>query len=189
VNKLDQIIVIDIEATCWDSSPPEGEENEIIEVGICTLDIQTWERLERKSILVKPEKSAVGPFCTELTGITQAMVDEGVTFAKACGILRNDYFSRRRVWASYGDYDRKLFEKQCTARQIKYPFGSTHINIKNLYAIMNGLNREIGLYRVLEQLKLPFEGKAHRGHYDAWNAAVVLAKLMDRNSNQGDNHR
>ncbi len=186
VNKLDQIIVIDIEATCWESSPPDGQENEIIEVGICTLDVQTWERLERKSIFVKPERSTVSPFCTELTSITQAMVDEGVTFPKVCGILRNEYFSRRRVWASYGDYDRKLFEKQCAAREIKYPFGSTHINIKNLYAIMNGLNREIGLHRALDQLKISFEGKPHRGHDDAWNAAIILSKLMQGKSN---NHR
>lgn len=187
MNKLDQIIVIDIEATCWESSPPDGQENEIIEVGICPLDVQTWERLERKSILIKPKSSMVGPFCTELTGITQEMVDEGVTFAKACGILRNEYFTRRRVWASYGDYDRKLFEKQCEARQIKYPFGSTHLNIKNLFAIMNRLNREVGLYRALDQLGLSFEGQVHRGHDDAWNAALILSKLMTRTNHADDN--
>ena len=33
--KLDKILVVDIEATCWEGKPPAGEQNEIIEVGIC----------------------------------------------------------------------------------------------------------------------------------------------------------
>jgi len=34
---LDQVLVIDIEATCWEGPPPEGLESEIIEIGICPL--------------------------------------------------------------------------------------------------------------------------------------------------------
>jgi len=43
--RLDQIIVLDVESTCWDGPPPPGEENEIIEIGICTLEVATGERL------------------------------------------------------------------------------------------------------------------------------------------------
>ena len=31
--KLDQIIVIDLEATCWEEQSPENEEREMIEIG------------------------------------------------------------------------------------------------------------------------------------------------------------
>nr|MDQ2829840.1 DNA polymerase III [Chloroflexota bacterium] len=37
--KLDQVVVIDVESTCWEGAPPVGEESEIIEIGVCTLDV------------------------------------------------------------------------------------------------------------------------------------------------------
>lgn len=40
-NILDKIIVIDVEATCWDGVLLAGTESDIIEVGVCLLDVQT----------------------------------------------------------------------------------------------------------------------------------------------------
>jgi len=62
--KLDQIIVVDIESTCWEGAIPAGQESEILEIGVCTVDIASGRRLEKESILVKPERSKVSPFCT-----------------------------------------------------------------------------------------------------------------------------
>ena len=39
--KLDQILVIDVEATCWEGNPPPGQTSEIIEIGLCVLDVPT----------------------------------------------------------------------------------------------------------------------------------------------------
>lgn len=179
--KLDQIIVVDIEATCWEGKLPAGEENEIIEIGICTLDIASGKRLEKESILVKPERSRVSPFCTQLTTLTQEQVDQGISFVEACAILKEKYLSKERVWASYGDYDRNQFEKQCQARFIDYPFGSRHINVKTLVAVMYGLPREVGMAGALEVLNLPLDGTHHRGVDDAWNIAGILSKLLLQN--------
>lgn len=83
--KLDKILVVDIEATCWDGPNPAGMENDIIEVGICLLDIHTGEITNNRGIIVKPERSVVSPFCTQLTTITPEMVDEeGISFKEAC---------------------------------------------------------------------------------------------------------
>jgi inhibitor of KinA sporulation pathway (predicted exonuclease) len=176
--RLDQLIVIDIEATCWDDAPPEGQEAEIIEIGVCAVDVATGKRLSRQSILVKPEHSEVSPFCTELTSLTQAQVSRGVTFEHACRILRRKYRAGDRAWASYGNYDRRQFEKQCAARQIPYPFGPTHINVKNLLAVFQGLPGEVGLVDALKLMHLPFDGTLHRGVDDAWNTALILSTLM-----------
>lgn len=176
--KLDQILVIDIEATCWEGSPPPGEENEIIEIGICTLDIAAAERLEKRSILVKPERSKVSKFCTKLNTLTQEQVDEGISFREACSILRQEYFSKERVWASYGDYDRRQFERQCQAQKVNYPFGVSHINVKNLFAVIHALPHEVGMNEALELLDIPLEGTHHRGVDDAWNIAGILSELV-----------
>ncbi len=180
VMKLDLVVIIDIEATCWDKNPPPSQENEIIEIGICTLNIRTGERIDRDSLLVKPIKSTVSPFCSELTSLTQTQVENGLRFDRACAILRKKYHTKSRIWASYGDYDRKMFEKQCAARGVAYPFNGTHINIKSLYAMLMGLDREIGLGSVLDQLNIDFEGRPHRGIDDAWNEALILSHLIQK---------
>jgi inhibitor of KinA sporulation pathway (predicted exonuclease) len=175
---LDLLLVIDVEATCWEGEPPSGQENEIIEVGICTLDVATGERREKRSLLVNPELSQISPFCTQLTTLTQEQVDQGISFAEACTILQSEYLSHQRVWASYGDYDRAQFERQCHTRQIAYPFGSRHINIKTLFALCHGLAHEVGMARALEIAGITLEGTHHRGGDDAWNIAALVSRLM-----------
>lgn len=176
--KLGQILVVDIESTCWQDAPPPGQESEIIEIGICLFDVASAQRLEKDSILVKPDRSQVSEFCTQLTTLTQAQVDRGISFAAACSILKKKYLSKERVWASYGDYDRRQFERQCESFKLSYPFGTTHLNVKSLFAIIHALPQEVGMDRALEILNLPLEGTHHRGGDDAWNIASILSKLL-----------
>jgi len=75
--KLDKIIVVDVESTCWKGKPPEGQINEIIEVGLATVNVETLEIINKQSYIVKPKLSIISNFCTELTSITQEMVDKG----------------------------------------------------------------------------------------------------------------
>ncbi|MBN1310611.1 MAG: exonuclease domain-containing protein [Anaerolineae bacterium] len=175
---LDQILIIDIEATCWDGPTPSDQEGEIIEIGLATLDIATLKPLEKRSILIKPERSTVSPFCTQLTTLTQKQVDQGISFGAACDLLKKDYHARSRTWASYGDYDRRQFVRQCEARQVANPFGPSHINIKNLFALVYRLSREVGMAQALKHLDIPLEGTHHRGIDDAWNIAHILARLL-----------
>lgn len=37
----DNILIIDLEATCWEDRPPRGQESEIIEIGVCIMDAKT----------------------------------------------------------------------------------------------------------------------------------------------------
>ena len=179
--RLDHILVIDIESTCWDGGyPPRGEANDIIEIGLSPLEVSTGRRLEKRSILVRPERSRVSPFCTDLTTLTQAQVDQGVAFKDACRILEDEYHSRDRLWASFGDYDRRQFDKQCRDQGIRYPFGPSHLNAKTLCSISKGLSSEIGLPQAMALMGLKFEGTHHRGHDDAWNIAAVLAELLKK---------
>lgn len=43
---LDQILVVDLESTCWEGSPPAGMTSEIIEIGLCVVDVARLERIE-----------------------------------------------------------------------------------------------------------------------------------------------
>ena len=175
---LDKIVVVDVESTCWSGDPPLGEPNEIIEIGICILDIATGERQERDSILVRPERSKISAFCTGKNTLTQEQVDRGIGFADACELLISKFKSSERPWASYGDYDRLMFERQCRERDIAYPFGKSHTNVKNLFAVFCGLSREVGMAGALQHLRIPLEGTHHRGGDDAWNIAAILSRII-----------
>jgi inhibitor of KinA sporulation pathway (predicted exonuclease) len=178
--RLDKIVVIDVESTCWEGHPPPGEMSEIIEVGVCTLDLVTLQRGERRGILVQPQRSQVSAFCTRLTTLTQEAVNRGVMLAEAVRILIDEYASQERLFASWGDYDRNQFQRNCRAYDLHYPFGPTHLNVKTLFAISLGLTKEVGIDDALAKYGLPLEGTHHRGVDDAWNAAHALALLLKR---------
>ncbi|MGK4004368.1 3'-5' exonuclease [Sorangium sp. So ce1036] len=176
--RLDLILVVDVESTCWEGDPPRDQENEIIEIGVCTLEVASGRRRDRRSILVRPERSVVSPFCTSLTTLTQEQVDAGVSFKEACAVLRGELKAQDRLWASYGDYDRRMFERQCEARGVPFPFGPSHLNVKSLFAVTYALSREIGMAEALERVGLPLVGTHHRGDDDAYNIAGLLAHLL-----------
>lgn len=177
--KLDQLIIIDLESTCWQGNPPEGQVSEIIEIGICTLDMQSQEVGEAEGVFVLPTQSEISPFCTQLTSIHPEMVaKEGIDLAEACQILKKKYKTKERVWVSWGDYDRRQFEKNCGLRKIAYPFGVTHLNAKNLFALRHQLPHELGMAEALEHAGLPLKGTHHRGVDDAYNIAMLLKSIL-----------
>ena len=174
---LDGIIVVDLETTCEDET---GEElpREVIEVGVCFLDLRSGEITERQSILVRPAFSKVSDFCTKLTTLTQKQVESGIPFAEACALLKERYKTKRRVWASYGDFDRSQFESECRSKGIPYPFEPRHINVKTLFAIRHRLTQEVGMDEALRRLGLELNGTHHRGMDDAYNVARILYTLI-----------
>lgn len=177
---LDKILVVDVEATCWEGKLPEGMVNDIIEIGICLLDVNTGEISDNRGILVKPERSTVSPFCIELTTITQEMLDrEAISFKDACNILKREYLSQSRAWASFGAYDLRQFQKQCTSMEVDYPFGPSYINVKTLFALKRKLVHEQGMAGALAILEIPLEGTHHRGVDDAKNIAKILRWILN----------
>ena len=175
---LSAILVVDVEATCWETkSPPDGQTSEIIQIGLCELSVEKQAILSTLDLIVKPEKSSVSEYCTKLTGLTQERVDKGITYAEASEIIRK-YSSKKRTWASFGDYDRYMFEKMSKEFNVLYPFGSKHINVKNLLALKHKLPREVGMPGALDKLKLKLVGRHHNGADDAKNIAEILMRVL-----------
>jgi len=169
------ILVVDVESTCdenRDGQPQEEFISEIIEIGYAVLDYKENEIKETGSIVVKPIESVITPFCEKLTGWSQEAVDRGISFAEACETLQRDLISGGRLWSSYGDYDRAMFNKMCKRREVKYPFTPQHLNLKSLATVLNG--KVSGLGRALSLAGLQFEGRQHNGRDDAFNIARLL---------------
>jgi inhibitor of KinA sporulation pathway (predicted exonuclease) len=129
-------------------------------------------------LLVRPERSTVSDYCTQLTTLTQEELEGGMSLAETCRLLQEKYRSGERTWASFGDYDRRQMQKECQARGIPYPFGRTHINVKNLFALVHNLPKEMPLDKAMAHMGFPLEGTHHRGGDDAWNIARLLGHLL-----------
>lgn len=179
--RLDKIIIVDLETTCEDHNIDPHFRNEIIEIGIALLDPYSFEISKEPSIFVKPPNTEVTSFCTKLTGITpeQVTLEKGaVVLATACITLKANYHSRERTWGSWGAFDRKQFERQ-TKNSDTYPFGPSHINIKNLFSLMFNIEKELSLPKAMEWAQLPFDGRNHSGQDDAYNTAKLMRKILE----------
>jgi inhibitor of KinA sporulation pathway (predicted exonuclease) len=186
--KLDHMVIVDVESTCWekDRDRPVGQSSEIIQIGCTVVDIKAHTISDPSGIYVKPQYSTVSKFCTDLTGITQEMLNtKGVTFNEACQTLLLASDSTQVPWGSWGDYDKRMFNSDCTKKGYWYPFGNgalndRHFNIKTMFAIAYKLDREVGMVEALNILGLPLEGKHHDASWDSWNIARIFLKLLEK---------
>ncbi|MBC7646190.1 MAG: exonuclease domain-containing protein [Pseudopedobacter sp.] len=170
--------VVDLEATCWRGHPPPGQTGEILEIGICTVDTFERTRSNPKAFLVRPTRSSVSPFCTELTSITPQMVQDSPTFAEVCEQVRREYHTDSRPWFSWGEYDRTMLEGQSAILDLKNPFSANHTNLKLIFSAWKETRRRYGLSAAVQSLGLTLEGTHHRGVDDAWNTAAILLAVL-----------
>ncbi|MDP1690139.1 MAG: 3'-5' exonuclease [bacterium] len=174
----EQVIVVDLEATCW-LTRPYSTNRDIIEVGACILDTRSGEISRKASILVRPTHSRIGLYCRFVTGMTPEKVKNGVEFRQACGWLRAVY-GAMTPWAAWGSWDHAQMVAQCTREQVSYPFSPEHIDIKLLVAERLGWKQPKSLPYVLAALGMKFQGEKHRAMDDAINEAHVLYKVLQQ---------
>lgn len=123
---------------------------------------------------MKPERSTVSQFCTELTGITQDVLDSsGVSFAQASDILKK-LGAKSMPWGSWGQYDHNMVRIQCEVLKCPNPLGSQHLNIKAMFGVLMGLKKAPGMDGALSMIGLDLKGRHHSGADDAFNIARIL---------------
>ena len=168
------LIVVDLEATCWDTPRP-GSQMEIIEIGAVRLDAALTIVDEFDSFVRPVIEPKLSQFCTALTTIKQADVGGADMFPAV--------FARFLEWigagpyrlCSWGFFDVGQFRLDCTRFGLVFPeqFESDHLNIKQVFADWKGVRR-CGMTAALDLLGLPLAGTHHRGIDDARNIARIV---------------
>ena len=185
---LKRIIICDCEATCWETKEEQGNRpNEVIEIGICQLNMSTGAIEHGESYVVQPEFTSISPFCEKLTGWSQAAINEqGTTIQQALELIAEDFkLTKYDCWASCGEYDRvKLSSDDAPGtllslygiKREQNPIASmrAHMNIKTMFAYKHRLKKEMGMARMLEKIKEPLDGRHHNGKDDAMNIAKIV---------------
>ena len=187
--------MLDFEATCDDGSDP-CEPQEIIEFPSVLMKFSDTDKFKLDIVssmeqYVKPvHKPILTQFCTELTGITQTQVNEGVSF--------KDALNKHRTWllanigedpcvsnvliVTCGDWDlRQMLPKQCANENVIIPTYLTQwSNIKVIFGLKFPSNKRVtGMVAMLNKLGLPLKGRHHSGIDDCRNIATICKAISD----------
>lgn len=169
-------IVFDLEATCWDQY--DKSDNETIEIGALKIN-KNLEIESEYQKFIKPLKYPIlSDFCKKLTTISQAEIDEAGHFYDVIEDFKK-WIGRDYVLCSWGYYDQKQFESDCSLSNIEDSWTKKHISIKHQYGDLKKLKRPVGMMKALEIEGLSAGGTHHRGIDDARNISKIFIKYFD----------
>lgn len=176
--RLDRILFVDLELTCWTGAPPPGETSEIIEIGLAEVDPAALAVTRSGRFLVRPPTSTVSDFCAELTGITQDdLRRHGRPLPEVFGSLRKDWGPGRKAWYAWGA-DRILLDQAIARGDAEgHPFSPGFFDLAQMYASLRGCSERVSLEDALTREGLAPEGRRHSAEGDAVDAARVWMRL------------
>jgi 3'-5' exoribonuclease 1 len=177
-------LVIDLEATTDDGTDDARavprDEMETIEIGAVLLRANTLAVEAEFQTFVRPVRHPVlTRFCTELTGITQAMLADAPMFPEAMEALRRTMLAGRWgvVWGSWGLFDDTQLRRDCAFHVLDYPMPE-HLNLKNVFSAAQGRRKRCGMAKALHLCGLDLVGAHHRALDDAKNIARLLPWIV-----------
>ncbi|MCC7010932.1 MAG: exonuclease domain-containing protein [Planctomycetes bacterium] len=169
-----KLLIVDLEATCWERAVHDAELMETIEIGALCIDPDAPRAWREFQTFVRPVRTPqLSEFCSKLTTIVQGEVDAADPFPAA--------FARFTAWigepgavrfASWGSYDRMQFQRDCAFHGVAYPFAADHLNLKQHCSAALRL-RPAGMAQALAKAGLELEGTHHRALDDARNIARI----------------
>ncbi|EFC50098.1 predicted protein, partial [Naegleria gruberi] len=192
------ICVLDFEAVFADDCKTNRNyDMEIIEFPSVLLKFESEKQLvvvdEIQNYVKTRRIPKINEECTKLTGITQEMVESGVSFEEALK-RHNEWLMSHLgekptkdniLMATCGDWDLKtmiphqvFFEKQ-TISLIGSHF-TQWCNVKDVFAKFYNMEKVNGMLTMLNALKLPLLGKHHSGIDDCKNIARVVCKMAQQ---------
>ena len=191
--KIDYFLVLDFEGVI-NKDPGCPNVMEIIEFPVVKVNADSFETESVFHTYVQPViHPKINPICTEITGITQDMVNGQPTLEEALQLL--DSWMKKEgllekgksfCFVTCGDWDLKLgLPINCDYLKILYPsYLKRWINIKTYFQATTG-KKGYGMKTMLEDLQLELEGRHHSGIDDSKNIAKILRELAKRNEQLG----
>lgn len=172
-----RMLCIDVEMTCWEGAPPEGEASEMIALGIVDLRTDDLEIKRAQQFLIRPQFSTISPFCSTLTGITP---NEGAAAPPLAEVLRTVRKSfGQSDWCAWGRDD-ELIRESCQRAGAEFPFPGLFHDVAAQVRLLLGLTYRPGLDEALARFNLDFEGQPHDVLADARNLARLYMEVARR---------
>jgi inhibitor of KinA sporulation pathway (predicted exonuclease) len=182
------LLVIDVEATCWKDYYHKKSQSEIIEIGGVILIEKNGELIIANSFseFIKPKINPIlSDFCKKLTSIKQEDIDDALSFNEALRSFINKakesvggISCKKMVFASWGNWDKKMLKKECKRNNKHYPFGR-YWDISKGFSLFLNEKRSYGVSNALKKLNLDFIGTPHRAVSDAFNTSRIIQRSMN----------
>lgn len=183
--EFDYFLVLDFEATCENGKKIVPQE--IIEFPVLKINSRTFKTESKFHTYVQPTvHRRLTPFCTELTGIVQEMVNNQPSLPQVLAdfhawMLKNKLLEPKVnfVFVTCGDWDLKtMLPSQCAYLNLEsQPYFSHWINIKRAFSNHTSIWPN-NLTTMLDKLRLPHLGRLHSGIDDCTNIAAILVTLL-----------
>eukprot|EP01088_Endostelium_zonatum_P009130 TRINITY_DN22328_c0_g1_i1.p1 TRINITY_DN22328_c0_g1~~TRINITY_DN22328_c0_g1_i1.p1 ORF type:complete len:253 (+),score=60.86 TRINITY_DN22328_c0_g1_i1:57-815(+) len=188
--QFEYFLILDYEATC--EKDKRTITQEIIEWPTCLLNAKTLEVEDEFQRYCRPTLfPQLTDFCTELTGITQKMVDEGDLIQDVWKAYRewliskglidvNDQKLKTFAFVTCGDWDlRTMLPLQFGNINKTIPtFMREWVNIKKEFNRLFPKKRAGGMPSLLAATGLKLEGRHHSGIDDCRNITRVLQVML-----------
>jgi sporulation inhibitor KapD len=174
----EQLLFIDFEFTMPEGkSNPKGFYPEIIEVGI--VSVKNHEIVEQYSSYVKPIRfPLLSERCKSFLQITQANIDEGISFTELISILTRHNQHHPTTVITWGNMDMKVLRQNCQLNDETFPFTGTFRDLSMEYKKFFGDRNQTGLWKAVEEYGKKATGKHHRALDDALTT-YNLFKLVE----------
>ena len=175
---------LDLEMNQAENSAHTGK---IIQVGLAIGNLeQNIKEYELFDWYVDPNEK-IYPRITELTGITNQDIQEKSTHLEDIYNKINERIYHYNCYPNpvvWGAGDTSLL-KQTFIEQLGYckMFGHRDIDVKTLYTffqLSKDKSTSSSLKSALSNIKIKFEGEAHRAHHDAANTLFLFSELVKR---------
>ncbi|XP_042208132.1 ERI1 exoribonuclease 2-like isoform X2 [Homarus americanus] len=192
--EFDYLVVLDFEATCWETGPRVGRQ-EIIEFPAVLLDLNSGKILSEFQQYVMPtDQPILSAFCKSLTGITQEQVEAGIPLGaclslfslwihKLCEQYQMSFNisvpSSHVTFATWTDWDLGVcLHYECLRKHLRKPeFFNQWTDVKVTYKKFYQRSPK-GLAGALQDLGIAFEGREHSGICDTRNTAALISRML-----------
>lgn len=173
------MIIVDLEATCSRDGTVPKKAMEIIEIGAVAVN-RAVQPIDDFQAFVRPWRNPLlTDFCRRLTTITQAEVDASPALPEVTEVFRDWIASTgATLWASWGMFDRMLFEREFAYHAIGWALPAKHVNLRACFEEVVSPG-PVDFETALARAGLTFEGQQHRAIEDARNTARLLPVILD----------
>ncbi|XP_030378905.1 ERI1 exoribonuclease 2 [Scaptodrosophila lebanonensis] len=193
------VVSVDFEATCWEKqSAQQWRMAEIIEFPAVLVNLKTGKFEAEFHKYVRPmESPRLSRFCTELTGIQQKTVDNGVPLCAALRMfhdwllkelrarnltlpkMHRDNMQGNCAFVTWTDWDFGMcLARECSRKHLrKAPYFNQWIDGRAIYRDYYNY-RPCNFTDALTHVGLAFEGRAHSGIDDAKNLGSLMYKMV-----------
>jgi inhibitor of KinA sporulation pathway (predicted exonuclease) len=182
------IAVLDFEANCLEGALINPQE--IIEFPVVIYDVAA-RAVDRARIFhsyCRPVSTRLSPFCTELTGITQATCDAAPPFPAVLKAMQrwmydsgliDDAGQSKALFATVGNWDLETaLPAQCALSKVKAPAClRTWCDVKTVFRAHTGA-KPGGMLNMLTHFGMTLEGRHHSGIDDCLNTARIVDALV-----------